>query len=378
MSISSNTSLRSVFVVWNNPEWDYVYQHDIEGNIIYDNDKRPVIVKKNATILNGLEPKKMCERVVSMWCDSKPGRTGACVYCISPSGLHHLHMVLECSSTDKFRYSAVQKIYGQKFHLEPTRGNKSEVYDYIHKLGKHEEKGEVVVADYQHGEIIGKQGNRSDLDAIGEMIEQGMTPRDILSENFRFYRYENMIRKAFYDKREKDTEYFREVKVFWHYGYTGTGKSYWAKRYVDEHGPNDIFKVSQYKNGFFDRYCGERLLYMEELRGDKMEYSELLQICDGYKDAIHCRFSDIIPLWREVHITSPFTPEEVYNVMIPNFETRKIDTLEQLMRRIDVVIHHSKDESGYHQFEIESEKLMFLKDQRQVIEDYERFANAKN
>lgn len=378
MSISSNTSLRSVFVVWCNPEWDYVYQHDIEGNIIYDNDKRPVIVKKTATILNGLEPKKMCERVVSMWSDSKPGRTGACVYCISPNGLHHLHMVLECSSNDKFRYSAVQKIYGQKFHLEPTRGNKSEVYDYIHKLGKYEEKGELVVADYQHGEIVGKQGNRSDLDSIGEMIEQGMTPRDILSQNFRFYRYENMIRKAFYDKREKDTEYFREVKVFWHYGCTGTGKSYWAKQYVDEHGPNDIFKVSQYKNGFLDRYCGERLLYMEELRGDKIEYSELLQICDGYKDAIHCRFSDIIPLWREVHITSPFTPEEVYNSMVSSAETRKIDTLEQLMRRIDVVIHHSKDELGYHTFEIESEKLMLLKDQRQVIEDYEKLVNAKN
>lgn len=376
MSISSESTLRSVFVVWNNPEWDYTYEHDIEGNIIYDDDKRPVVIKKSATILNGLEPEAMCERVVSIWCDSKPGRTGACTYCISALGLHHLHIVLECDRNDKFRYSAVQKLYQEKFHLEPTRGSKDQVYDYIHKQGKYEEKGELVVASYQHGEIIGKQGNRSDLDAIGEMIEQGMTPAQILAQNFRNYKYETMIRKAFFAKRAAETPFKRDVKVFWHYGETGTGKTFWSSQYVSEFGSDDLFMLGDYEAGL-DTYCGQKILFLDEFRGDwKMGY--LLQALDGYKQQMHARYSNVIPCWTEVHITSPFLPCELYKKMV-NSDDFGVDKLNQLMRRIDVVVHHTKDSYGqYHTFEVSGRSLMHLADQRQAIEDLEKLANAKN
>ena len=376
MSISSESTLRSVFIVWNNPEWDYTYEHDKEGNVVYDDDMRPVVIKKSATILNGLEPKAICERVVNIWCDSKSGRTGACTYCISAMGLHHLHIVLECDRNDKFRYSAVQKLYQERFHLEPTRGNKDQVYDYVHKQGKFEEKGELVVASYQHGEIIGRQGNRSDLDAISEMIQQGMTPSQILSQNFRNYKYETMIRKAFFAKRAAETPFKRNVKVVWHYGETGTAKTYWAKTYVDEHGEDDLFMLGDYEAGL-DTYCGQKILFLDEFRGDwKMGY--LLQALDGYKQQMHARYANVIPCWSEVHITSPFLPGELYKKMV-NADDFGVDKLNQLMRRITTIVHHTKDSNGnYHTFEVDGCKLMGLVDQRQAIEDYEKLVNAKN
>lgn len=161
------------------------------------------------------EPNEVTDKALGDWISDKPTRTGAVAFCISADGLEHLHMVLEDSN--KARFSAVKNAF-PKAHLEPTKGTKEQAEDYIYRRGKFAEKNESVLYTKQHGEIRCAQGKRNDLDLIQDFIEQGMTPREIMSINIKYRRFEKMIKDHYYEKRKKETPIKREVKVFWHIG----------------------------------------------------------------------------------------------------------------------------------------------------------------
>lgn len=315
----TNTSCRSWFLVFNNPEKVY----------------------------EGFTPEQICEKTLSLWVDQKPEkRTGVVLYCISSSGLHHLHMVLEDSS--KSRFSSIKKLFPES-HIEPTMGTKSDVEDYIHKRGKFEEKGEIIVCSSQQGEVKGRQGKRSDLSQIEELLNQGLTPKEIFKENFGYRKYDKMIRQGYYDKRCGETPLYRDVKVFWHVGESGSGKTHTFLDLCHDHGEDHVYIVSDYQNGGFDLYNGEQYLFLDEFRG-QIPYSSLLSILEGYKKQYHSRYTNIYMLWDEVHISTVLPPEDVYKNMVQS--NQSVDTMKQLMRRITSVIYHYKDESGYHQYEI--------------------------
>lgn len=348
-------TMRSCFAVWNNPEWFFTYKYKIEngqpvqnanGGFIYEygEDGKPIIVERKPTVLNGKSPAEMCEFIVKTWCDEQPGRTAFAAYCISAEGLHHIHIVFECDRDHKFRYSAVQNLFGAKFHCEYTRGNKTQVEDYINKQGKFEEKGEVVVSKYQHGEIKGNQGNRSDLDYIEELINMGKTPNEIYKEKFAYRRYEKMIKDAYYQKRYEDTPLMRDIKVVWHVGEPGSGKTYIRIKLSKTYGEDMVYTITDYKSGF-DFYSGEKYLVLDEFRG-QMPYGVLLNVLDKYKVQFHARYTNVYGLWNEVHICTVMPPEKTYDEMMKKSEDSKIDVIGQLFRRLDSVVYHYIDKDG--------------------------------
>lgn len=289
-----------------------------------------------------LTPEAIAEKVLEEFVSDVPTRAGAVAFCVSADGLQHLHMVLEDSN--KIRFSAIKKLF-PKAHLEPTKGTKEQAENYINKKGKWEEKGEKIVYIARHGEIKGRQGQRRDLDIISEYLDRGMTPDEIIEQDFAFRRYYNMIREAYIQRKKKDTKWFREVKVFWHVGESGSGKSFTSQKLVDDFGESSLYLVTDYKNGF-DRYCGERILFLDELR-DQIRYSTLLGLLDGYKIQVSARYSNIYALWEEVHITSPFTPDEIHKQLVSD---EKIDSCKQLTRRIDYICYHWKENGEYREF----------------------------
>ena len=281
-------------------------------------------------------PKDIAEVALSSWIDNKSTRSGAVAYCISAEGLHHLHMVLEDSN--KARFSALKKAFPTA-HLEPTFGSKDQAEAYINKTGEYEEKGEQVLYVAKIGEITSNQGKRKDLEVIELLINNGYTPRQILDMQFSFRRYDKMIKDAYFDKRFKETDVLRDVKVVWHLGDSGSGKSYTYKKLCDAYGDDEIYFVGDYDVGYLDRYNGERVLFLDEFRG-QIRYGTLLSMLGGYRTPIHARYSDIYALWTEVHITSVLPPEVIYRKMVS--ENRDLDTLKQLYRRIDTVVLHWK------------------------------------
>ena len=210
-------------------------------------------------------PEEIAETALDKWCVFAPDRrTGVAVYAISAEGLHHLHLVLCDSGTAKF--TALKATYPAA-HIEASRGTKAQIEDYITKQGVFKEKGETILCTVRRGEIEGsRQGQRADLEAIPEYIKQGLNPAEIMDLHFPYYRLRNEIREAYYRKRFKETPTKRDVRVFWHLGVSGSGKSFEYVKLCDREGEGNIYFVNDAKNGF-DKYCGERILFIDEFRG---------------------------------------------------------------------------------------------------------------
>lgn len=291
-----------------------------------------------------LSPEDIVKKAITMWCENKPQRSCAINYEIGDSGTPHLHMVLEDPA--KTRFSAVQKLY-PGIHIEPTRGNKQQAEDYIEKRGKFAEKGHTIIVPAQYnGTITAQQGRRNDLKDIELLILAGLTPNQIMDLSIEYRAYETLIRKAFFAKRSKETPIKRDVRVFWHVGESGTGKSYTYVNLCQQFGEDNVYLLTDYDIGGFDLYCGEPILFMDEFKGT-MKFQQLLNYLDCYKVQIHCRYANSYSLWNEVHITSVYPPDEVYSFMVESSRQER-DRISQLLRRLNQIVYHYRDESGHY------------------------------
>lgn len=227
-------------------------------------------------------------------------------------------------------------------HIEATKGNKDQAEKYINKQPPYDEVGEQVIFTNRHGEIKGRQGQRRDLDIIEELLSQGMTPDTILDLSLSYRRYEKFIRDAYYRKRIKDTLPKRDIQVFWHWGESGSGKSYTYDELILSKGEENIYFVDEYQHAF-DKYNGEPILFLDEFRG-QIRYERLLSMLNGYKSQIHARYTNSYALWTEVHITTVFPPDQLYRDMVQDL--RNTESISQLLRRLTTIIYHYKDENG--------------------------------
>jgi len=306
-----NETGRSWFCEFNNPE-----EHGISGT-----------------------PEEIVEKVKEMWISAHPQGSCAVTYCISATGLKHLHAVFE--NVQPIRFSAIKKLF-PSMNIQPTKGNKKQAEGYITKQPPYDEKGEQVLCIARHGEIEGKQGFRSDYGKIEELIGSGKTPNVIMDMSLSFRKHEKLIKDAFFRKRFKETPVKRFVTVNWHWGESGTGKSHMLVKLVKMWGEDEVYFVGEYEKGF-DKYNGEKVLFLDEFRG-QIKYPQLLLMLDGYKTQIHARYTNIISLWEDVHITSVYPPDIFYENLIKDY--RQIETYEQIRRRIVNIYYHYKNESG--------------------------------
>lgn len=340
-------SVASWFLVFNNPEEYITYKTDSSGEYIRDVNNDRIIEKSEPSEYAGLSPEEICDKVLDTWVSDSPDtKTGACAYCISAKGLKHLHIVLEDNKT--FRFSAVKKLF-PRAHIAPTAGNKTEAEDYINKRGKWQEKGEIVVCIRYYGEIRGKQGQRTDLVTIEKLLDDGVHPNDILLQNLKNEKFETIIKQHYFRKKLKAAPVERVVNVYWHVGATGSGKTHVLHK-LNEKYPDNVYKVSDYESGYLDDYLGEFVLFLDEFRG-QIRFSTFLTMLHGYTSRFHARYKNIVGLWEEVHITSVFAPEQLYHKMVQNGD-QKIDTFEQLQRRITGVFYHyvSKVDNSFNIF----------------------------
>ncbi|MBR2882012.1 MAG: hypothetical protein IKB96_06760 [Prevotella sp.] len=299
-------------------------------------------------LFGDVTPEEMVNSAIEMWCEDKPQRSCAVNYEIGDTGNHHMHMVLEDPA--KVRFSAIQKLF-KGMHIEPTRGNKEQANDYIQKKGSFEEKSHtVVVPAVYRGTIKANQGARKDLDIIQELLEQGMTPNEIMDMDINYRKHEALIRKQFFRKRLLETPTLRMVKVVWHVGESGSGKTNTYTQLVEQHGKDNVYLMTDYDNGGFDNYCAEPILFMDEFKGN-FRFQTLLNYLDKYPVQVHCRYANAYALWNEVHITSVFPPEEAYRSMVEPSERDK-DKIDQLFRRITTICYHYKENGEFKVFEL--------------------------
>lgn len=59
----------------------------------------------------------------------------------------------------------------------------------------------------------------------------------------------------------------------------------------------------------------------------------------------HARYANVYNLWENFFITSIYAPEELFDIMVDS-DKRKIDSYEQLRRRINKIVYHYRNDSG--------------------------------
>ena len=131
------------------------------------------------------------------------------------------------------------------------------------------------------------------------------------------------------------------MKVVWHVGASGSGKSHTQVQLKQIYGRENIYVWTDHDNGGLDLYCAEPILFLDEFKG--MAYKEFLKVTDVYPAQLHARYTNTVALWNEIHIASIFTPKHAYNLMVPEGQ-QEIDPYEQLQRRLTKVIYHFKTE----------------------------------
>lgn len=295
-------------------------------------------------------PKTIARLLIETWENSGKNRVCAVAVCVSASGCYHVHGALYGNLTTLGNVSKVMF----NSHVEPQMGGKKELKAYLLKEDKYSEKGEEVLYTEGLENVQDSKGRRTDLDEISEMLERGLTPMEIMEQKFSFRKYEKMIKSAFIDKRIRETPLIKEMHNEWHVGASGSGKTYYYYQLCEKYSPENIYMATDFESGGFDFYIEQGappILFMDEFKGN-MRFGQLLTILDKYsRTQTHCRYANTYNLWTSCIITSIFPPDEVYSLMVDD-DIKARDKIDQLLRRLDVVVYHYVQGGEYKTYSI--------------------------
>lgn len=222
----------------------------------------------------------------------------------------------------------------------------------LKKEGKYAEKGETVLYSRGLENIQDNQGKRNDLEEIETLLNDGLTPEQIFEESFRYRKYEKMIKSDYLARRIKETPLVKDMWNEYHWGHSGSGKTYTYIKMCEKYTPDEVYLCNDYANsgssgGGFDFYTtnSAKIVVLDEFRGN-IPYSQFLSLLDVYsRNQQHCRFQNTYNLWSSVIICSIYPPEQVYTFMVD--ETQKnVDSIQQLLRRLNVIVYHYVNKQG--------------------------------
>lgn len=294
-------------------------------------------------------PEYLADYFISLWEKSGKGRKAGIAVCVSKDGCYHCHIACYGNTTTLKNVSDVLF----QSHIEPQLGGKEQLKAYLLKEGEYEEKGEQVLYTKGLDVIKNNQGSRNDLDEIEILLDQGYTPEEIFEESFRYRKYEKMIKSHYLQKRINETPLIKDMWNEYHFGASGSGKTYTYIRLCDKYSPDDVYLCNDYANsgssgGGFDFYSNNpaKIILLDEFRGN-IPFHNLLSLLDVYsRNQQHARYQNTYNLWTSVIICSIYPPEEVYKFMVDDTH-RNTDSIRQLMRRLNTIVYHFKDKEGH-------------------------------
>jgi len=164
-------------------------------------------------------------------------------------------------------------------------------------------KGEIII-DFTQS----KQGTRTDLTKVSEMVISGLSQREIALEHPTvFMKYHNGI-SALSTAISPYYTTWQPVSVYALIGKPRTGKT----RYVWDNYP-DVYNVmsGQKDKIWFDGYTGQEVILFDDFTG-QVSYEMMLQILEGYPMTLPIKGSTVRKNWRKVYLTSNVHPREWY------------------------------------------------------------------
>jgi len=174
-----------------------------------------------------------------------------------------------------------------------------------------------------------RQGQRNDLNAIGEQIVAGVLPQAIAEENpgmyARYHRGLHALRAAVID-RPRDRATPKNVVVY--FGPTGTGKTRGAIEQLEQQ-YGDYYLWDPTLHPWWDGYDNHRGVVIDEFRG-QLPFSVILRLLDRYRMTVQVKGGTRQFVADTIYITSPKHPDEWY-------KDDGSDKIAQLKRRITTI-----------------------------------------
>lgn len=199
---------------------------------------------------------------------------------VAASGTPHIQGFVRWTNRGKTFAGAQKAIPG--CHFLEMHGTFQHQRDYI--CGPYEKDGKVKPArdDYIEIGTQPEQGKRNDLIAFKKAIKEKRPRTELADEHTmvmaKYPKFEHTLREIYMeDEAHRRYEEGKSPEVIVHWGETRTGKS----RLVWEGRNRDVFKIRAEKKQWFDGYTHQKILLIEEFRG-QMDVSFFLDITDRY------------------------------------------------------------------------------------------------
>lgn len=207
--------------------------------------------------------------------------------------------------------TAIKKKIGNRAHLEVSRGTPSENRTYCIKDGDFVERGE-----------LPQQGQRTDIQVVRDVVNQGKGMRAILDEE-KVTIPMIKIAEKYLTYKEKPRNW--KPYVWWIWGPTGSGKSRRARELL---GPEPFEAMET--NQWWDGYDAHADVIIDDMRGDFAKFHVLLKLLDRYGFRVQIKGGYRQFLAKRIVITSCYHPTEM-------FSGRTTEDIGQLLRRIDEI-----------------------------------------
>ena len=167
-------------------------------------------------------------------------------------------------------------------------------------------------AEQAVGEYKSRQGKRTDISAMVDLIKSGKRAYDCLEHDpDTFVKYSRGMQEVRRIVQQKQATQIRtNLRVEVHWGEAGAGKT----RYVyDKHGVENVFTLVA-DNGacWFDGYEGQPVLLIDDFKG-WIPYSMLLKLLDIYPLRSPVKGSFTYAAWTHVYITSNYAMNTWYS-----------------------------------------------------------------
>ena len=131
----------------------------------------------------------------------------------------------------------------------------------------------------------------------------------------------------------------RQLQVVFICGRGGTGKTYYAKKLLQN--LDYDFCISSSSNDPFQDYMGQKAIILDDLRDKSFEFEDLLKILDNdTSSSVRSRFSNKVFNGEMIVITSSVPLVYWYK----DYQYSKYDELNQLYRRISCYVHMTETE----------------------------------
>ncbi len=179
-----------------------------------------------------------------------------------------------------------------------------------------------------------KQGKRSDLEYIYNLVKEGYTNAEIveLRPNIAIKHLDklNRLRHDYLADKYKSTRRL-ELRVHYITGRTGAGKS---RDILDEHGDCNVYRVTDYQHPF-DSYNQQPVIVFEEYRSS-IRLQDMLNYLDIYPLDLPARYSPKVACYTTIYVVSNWTFEMQYSELQKDIEQKS--SYEAWIRRFNGIV----------------------------------------